>query len=100
MFELSESRQVPLSTLAELIALVDALGSGTLNEHQRQTLQALRDELGLTINQAIASVAADYLVRLLLTNNLDKFQTYIDLNSLSMQSTTITPANVDKLRRR
>ena len=32
---------------------------------------ALRDEQGLTINQAIASVAADYLVRLLLTNNLD-----------------------------
>jgi hypothetical protein len=43
LFELSESRQIPLSTPAELIALVDGLGSGTLNEHQRQTLQALRD---------------------------------------------------------
>jgi hypothetical protein len=36
-------REVPLSTPAELIALVDGLRSGTLNEHQRQTLQALRD---------------------------------------------------------
>ena len=43
LFELSESRQIPLSTPAELVALVDALGSGTLNEHQRQTLQSLRD---------------------------------------------------------
>jgi hypothetical protein len=43
LFELSEGSQIPLSTPAELIALVDGLGSGTLNEHQRQTLQALRD---------------------------------------------------------
>jgi len=49
---------------------------------------AMLDEQGLTINQTIASVAADYLVRLLLTQNLDKFQTYIDLNSGSMKSTT------------
>jgi len=46
---------------------------------------AMLDEQGLTINQTIASVAADYLVRLLLTQNLDKFQTYIDLNSGSMK---------------
>jgi len=43
LFELSESRQIPLSTPAELVALIDSLGNGTLNEHQRQTLQALRD---------------------------------------------------------
>jgi hypothetical protein len=60
---------------------------------------AMRDEQGLTINQAIAAVAADYLVRLLLTNNLERFQTYIDLNSGSMQSTTITPVSVGKWRR-
>jgi hypothetical protein len=57
------------------------------------------DEQGLTINQTIASVAADYLVRLLLTQNLDKFQTYIDLNSGSMKSTYITPANIRRWKR-
>jgi PRTRC genetic system ThiF family protein len=61
---------------------------------------AMRDEQGLTINQAMAAVAADYLVRLLLTNNLERFQTFIDLNSGSMQSAYITPANVGKWRRR
>jgi hypothetical protein len=60
----------------------------------------MRDEQDLTINQTIAAVAADYLVRLLLTDNLDRFQTTIDLNSGSMQSTTITPATVGKYRRR
>jgi PRTRC genetic system ThiF family protein len=60
---------------------------------------AMLDEQGLAINQAIASVAADYLVRLLLTQTLDKFQTYIDLNSGSMKSTYITPANVRKWKR-
>ena len=60
---------------------------------------AMRDEQGLTINQAIAAVAADYLVRLLLTNNLERFQTYLDLNSGSMQSTYITPANVRRWKR-
>ena len=33
---------LPLSTPAELVALVDALGSGSLNEYQRETLQVLR----------------------------------------------------------
>jgi len=60
---------------------------------------AMLDEQGLTINQAIASVAADYLVRLLLTQTLDKFQTYIDLNSGSMKSTYITPVNVRRWKR-
>ncbi len=43
LFQLSESRQVPLSTPAELVALVDTLGNGTLNERQRETVQALRE---------------------------------------------------------
>ena len=43
LFHLPESRQIPVSTPAELVALVDSLGSGTLNEHQRETVQALRD---------------------------------------------------------
>ncbi len=42
LFELPGSRKVSVSTPAELVALVDSLSSGTLNEHQRETLQALR----------------------------------------------------------
>jgi PRTRC genetic system ThiF family protein len=61
---------------------------------------AMLDEQGLSINQAIAAIAADYLLRLLLTQNLDKFQTYIDLASGSMKSTYITPANLRRWKRR
>jgi integrase len=39
----SETVHVPLSTPAELVALVDSLNGGTLNESQRQTVQALRE---------------------------------------------------------
>ena len=60
---------------------------------------AMLDEQGLSINQAIASVASDYLLRLLLTQNLDKFQTYIDLASGSMKSTYITAGNLRRWKR-
>lgn len=43
LFHLPESRPVPFYTPAELVALVDSLGSGTLNEKQRETVQALRE---------------------------------------------------------
>jgi len=43
LFHLSETRQMPFYTPAELVALVDSLGSGTLNEHQRETVQTLRE---------------------------------------------------------
>lgn len=43
LFHLPESRQAPFFTPAELVALVDSLGSGTLNEHQRETVQVLRE---------------------------------------------------------
>jgi integrase/recombinase XerD len=43
LFHLPESRHVPLSTPAELVALVDSLRRGTLNEKQRETVQALRE---------------------------------------------------------
>ncbi|MEP7136551.1 MAG: site-specific integrase [Chloroflexota bacterium] len=42
-FHLPESRPAPCYTPAELVALVDSLGSGTLNEQQRETVQALRE---------------------------------------------------------
>jgi hypothetical protein len=43
LFEVSKDRQVSVPTPAELVALVDSLNSGTLNDHQRETLQALRE---------------------------------------------------------
>jgi site-specific recombinase XerD len=43
LFALPENRQVSVSTPAELVALVDSLGSGTLNETQRETIQVLRE---------------------------------------------------------
>jgi len=43
LFEMPESRQVAASTPAELVALVDSLNGGTLNENQRATVQALRE---------------------------------------------------------
>jgi len=43
LFDLPESHKVPAATPAGLIALVDALGSGTLNDQQRETVQALRE---------------------------------------------------------
>jgi PRTRC genetic system ThiF family protein len=60
---------------------------------------ALLDEQGLTINQSIAAIAADYLKRLLLTEDLDRFQTYIDLGSGSMRSTYVTPKNLRQWKR-
>lgn len=51
---------------------------------------ALRDSQGLAINQRMAAEAADYLVRLLITHDLRKYATYIDLESGSCQSKYIT----------
>jgi len=86
----------------------ELVGKGTGNDEESQPVDtaglscaeiAMLDEQGLTINQTIAAIAADYLVRLLLTHSLDKFQTYIDLNSGSMKSTYITPENVRRWKR-
>lgn len=43
LFALPESDQMPATTPAQLIALVDALSAGMLNQNQRETLQSLRD---------------------------------------------------------
>jgi site-specific recombinase XerC len=45
LFEVPKGRQVSAPTPAELVALVDSLNRGTLNERQRQTVQALREGL-------------------------------------------------------
>ena len=54
LFSLTESQNVPATTPARLIALVDSLSNGTLNETQRETLQTLRDGiLSLAIGEQI-----------------------------------------------
>lgn len=51
---------------------------------------ALQDSQGLSINQRMAAEAADYLVRMLITHDLKKFATYIDLESGTTRSKYIT----------
>lgn len=51
---------------------------------------ALQDSQGLAINQRVAAEAADYLVRMLITKDLMKFATYIDLESGTTRSNYIT----------
>lgn len=57
---------------------------------------ALRSSQGLSINQRMAAEAADYLVRMLVTKDLRKFATYIDLESGSCRSTYITKKEIEK----
>lgn len=51
---------------------------------------AMQDSQGLAINQRMAAEAADYLVRMLITRDLKKFATYIDLGSGTTRSKYIT----------
>jgi len=53
---------------------------------------AMLDSQGLAINQRIAAEASDYLVRMLLTRDLQKQATYIDLVSGSARSIYISPS--------
>lgn len=55
---------------------------------------ALQDSQGLAINQRVAAEAADYLVRMLVTQDLRKMATFIDLESGTSKSRYITPENV------
>ena len=54
----------------------------------------LQDSQGMAINQRMAAEAADYLVRMLITRDLKKFATYIDLESGVCKSRYITPENL------
>ncbi len=57
---------------------------------------AIRSSQGLSINQRMAVEAADYLVRMLITKDLKKFATYIDLESGSCRSLYITRKEIGK----
>jgi PRTRC genetic system ThiF family protein len=58
---------------------------------------ALANAQSLMINQRVAAEAADYLLRLLVTSGLRKFQTFIDLPSGTSKSTYITQENIEKV---
>jgi hypothetical protein len=49
--ELQESAGAPLANPGQLLALVDALRDGTLNESQRQTVQELRTAILTLLEQ-------------------------------------------------
>jgi len=50
----------------------------------------LRDVQGLMVNQAVATYAAQYVYRLVVTHDLDVYATYVDLQSGSARSLGIT----------
>jgi PRTRC genetic system ThiF family protein len=52
---------------------------------------AMADSQGMAINQRVAAEATDYLVRMLLTQDLRRFATYVDLGAGSSRSRYITP---------
>jgi integrase len=54
LFVQSEGEKVQSTTPATLIALVDSLGNGSLNQRQRETLQTLREGiLSLTLGEQL-----------------------------------------------
>ncbi|HMZ56135.1 MAG TPA: ThiF family adenylyltransferase [Nitrospira sp.] len=55
---------------------------------------AQADPQSLTINSIIASHMADYLLRLIITNDLRRFATYIDMDTGSARSLAITPTEL------
>jgi PRTRC genetic system ThiF family protein len=57
---------------------------------------ALQGAQGLTINQAMAAVMADYIFRIVLTKDLRKFATEIDLAAGTMTSKYITKAAIQR----
>jgi PRTRC genetic system ThiF family protein len=55
---------------------------------------AMVDSQGMAINQRVAAEATDYLVRMLLTQDLTRYATYIDLGAGSSRSKYILPEEV------
>lgn len=53
-----------------------------------------RNAQSLMVNHFVASVAGDYLVRLLVTRNLRRYATYFDLEACSTRNKYITPETV------
>ena len=61
---------------------------------------AMQSAQGLSINQMMATIAADYLKCLLLTHDLDRMATYVSLEAGTMTSVYTAPCNLRIKRRR
>lgn len=59
---------------------------------------ALAGAQGLTVNAAVASLAADMLHRLLITKDLDRFAVYLDLAAGSMRAKYITRKELENTK--
>jgi PRTRC genetic system ThiF family protein len=82
---------LPLPTVAHPELLETQPESVELTENLSCADMALSDSQGMAINQRIAAEASDYLVRMLLTKDLRKYATYIDLESGTTRSKYIHP---------
>ena len=82
---------LPLPSVQHPELLEDMLEDQKAQENLSCAEMAMQDSQGLAINQRIAAEATDYLVRMLLTRDLVKFATYIDLASGTTRSKYINP---------
>ncbi len=57
---------------------------------------ALRGAQGLAVNQMVAAIAGDYLLRMLVYGSLNHYQTYFDQASGTLRSTPITARSLRK----
>ncbi len=68
------------------------------SEHHLSCAQlAVRNAQSLSINQRVAVEASDYLLRLLVNKNLQRFATYFDMASGSCKSRYIVPKEVEAI---
>jgi PRTRC genetic system ThiF family protein len=61
---------------------------------------ALMNAQSLMVNQRVAAEVSDFMLRLLVSQNLRRFQTYFDLPTGAAKSTYITPESVAKIIRK
>jgi PRTRC genetic system ThiF family protein len=81
---------LPMPTIQHPELLEDAAEDGPDLAGMSCAEMALQDSQGLMVNQATAAQAGDYLVRMLITQDLRKQATYLDLASGSVRSKYIT----------
>jgi PRTRC genetic system ThiF family protein len=74
--------------------LLEALPEELTDTNLSCAEMAVLNAQSLMVNQAVAAVAADYLLRLLVTGDLRKFATYLDLAAGSARSLYTTPEAV------
>ena len=86
---------LPSEQHPELVEATRTVQPETRGSWQSCAEMMVEDNQGLAINQRMASEATDYLVRMLITKDLKKFATYIDLQSGSCRSKYITREEIE-----